>query len=141
MILCVFAMSVLLVLMLSGRTYKSMADISIDGQNERILLSYIRTKVSNADNANQITVTDFHGLPALSLKEEIGDYVYVTLIYLYGGWVRELFVRYGDEFYPLEGIRIIRVDSLGFETADNGLIRITTGNKSALIFPRSAPIG
>ena len=138
MIFCVFALSVLLVLMLSGSTYRNMTDIAREGQNERIALSYIRTKIRNADSAGSVSLSDFHGTAALSLKEVFGGTTFVTLIYLYDGWIHELFHEKGNEFMPADGVPIIRVASLDFEENENGLLRVTTDFGSLLIFPRSA---
>ena len=137
MIFCVFAVSVLLVLMLSGSTYQNMIEISREGQNERIALSYIRTKVRNTDSADSIYVSYFNELSALSLKETFGATTFITYIYLYNGWIHELFHERGQDFEPQHGIPVIQAESLSFETIDNGLIRVTTDFGSLLIFPRS----
>ena len=39
LIFCIFAVSVLMVLMLGANTYKNMTEISRDGQDERTVLS------------------------------------------------------------------------------------------------------
>jgi len=139
MIFCVFAMSVFLVLMLSASTYRNMVDISNEGQNERVAMSYIRTKIRKADTAGAISVSDFNGVSALSLVEEVGGRNFVTLIYYHEGWLNELFHEVGfDYFAPGDGIPIIRVDSLRFDMIDDSLIRITTDKESLLITPRSS---
>jgi len=136
-IFCIFATSVLLVIMLSGSTYANMTDISHSGQNERILLSYIRTKIRSTDNANAISVGYFHGNSALFLEENLNGREFVTAIYLHDGVVRELFHERGSEFLPEDGVTIIRTDSLIFEEAEGGLIRVCTDIGEFLIFPRS----
>jgi len=138
MIFVVFAVSVLLVLMLSGSTYQNMIEISSEGQNERIALSYIRTKVRNADSAGSVYVSKFNDLTALSLVETFGGTTFVTYIYLYDGWIHELFHERGQDFLPQHGVPVIRADSLSFETVDGGLISVVTDFGSLLIFPRSA---
>ena len=137
MIFCVFAISVLLVLILSASTYRNMTDVSREGQNERIILSYIRTKIRNADTAGGIGIMYFHGIPALSITEEFGGRTFVTLIYHYNGWAHELFHEAGIDFLPRDGVRLVRVESLDFELAEAGLIRISTDHGSTLISRRS----
>ena len=136
MIFCVFAVSVFLVLILGGSTYRNMNDISQEGQSERIVLSYIRTKMRNIDN---VSVGSFDGNSKLELIEVFGTRTFVTAIYLYDGWVRELFRDADNEFHPANGVPIIQVGSLDFETVDNGLIRVSTEHGSIVIFPRSVP--
>jgi len=137
MVFCVFALSVFLVLMLSGGTYANMVDLSTEGQNERIALSYIRTKVRNADSTGGISVREFSANQALALEEVFGETVFVTYIYLFDGWLHELFHEEGLVFGPEDGRAIIRADSLNFELMDSGLIRVSTQYASLLIFPRS----
>ena len=137
LIFCVFATSVFLVLMLGASTYQNMSEISGQGQNERVLLSYIRTKIRNADSGGRIYISSHHGIPALSIGEVLDDRYFVTLIYLYDGWVRELFHEEGLDFMLGESIPVIRVDSLEFENAENGLIRVSTDYGSMLILPRT----
>ncbi|MCL2386597.1 MAG: DUF4860 domain-containing protein [Defluviitaleaceae bacterium] len=137
-IFAVFAASVLLVIMLSGSTFANITEISQAGQHERILLSYIRTKIRNTDNAGAVSVGYFNGISALFLEENLNNRDFVTVIYLYDGLVRELFHEQGNELSPEEGVAIISTDSLIFEAVDGGLIRVCTDIGSFLIFPRSS---
>jgi len=114
-IFCVFAVSVLMVLLLGARVYRNMIQTSREGQDERIVLSYIWTKVKNTDDFENIYVGDFHGIPTLSIDEEIGGLSYSTLIYHFDGWVYELFSETNLDFFPEDGIRIARIDSLSFK--------------------------
>ena len=138
LIFCVFAMSVFLVLILGASIYSNMAEKAFEGQNERIALSFVRTRVRNADSADSISVGDFQGFPALSFEEDLGGRIFVTYIYLYNGWVHELFHERGHYFSPGDGDRMIQADSLSFEKIDGGMIRVSTDYGSLLIFPRSS---
>ena len=135
MIFCVFAVSVFLVIILGGSTYRNMNDISTHGQNERIVLSYLRTKIRNV---NYVSVGYFDDTPKLELTEIFGTRTFITAIYLYDGWVREFFRDADNEFNPANGVPIIQVDKLYFAEADNGLIRVSTEQGDMMIFPRSS---
>ena len=137
MIYCVYALSVLVVLMLGGNVYKNMTAISREGYNERTCLSYIWTKLKNNDDGGMITVGQFGGVSALLLNEVYGDTVYQTRIYLHDGWVYELFCEEGMDFDPEDGMQMIRADSLGFEMLDSGMIKVTSGAESVLVYPRT----
>jgi hypothetical protein len=136
-IFCFFAVSVLLVIMLSANTYANINEISGGGQNERILLSYIRTKIRATDNAGAISVGEFFGNSALFLEENLAGREFLTAIYLHEGIVRELFHEKGLELSPQDGVQILRTDFLNFSEAENGLIRICTNHGSFVILPRS----
>ena len=80
-IFCVFAMSVLMVLMLGAGIYNDIIDMANDGDESRTALSYIWTKVKNNDSIDVIHVGDFQGSSALFLDEVYGDSRYSTSIY------------------------------------------------------------
>ena len=137
LIFCLFAMSVLITLMLGAGVYKHMTDISGEGYDERTCLSYIWTKIKNSDQIGKISVGDFDGTPALRLSEVYGDTTYETRIYLYDGWVYELFCEESLDAHPSDGVPIIKTDSLSFEQLDDGLIRASAGSGNVLLYPRS----
>ena len=137
---CFFSVSVFLVLMLSGNAYQNMNEITGKGQNERAVLSYIRTKIRNHDHAGGISVGIFGESPALIIEENIDGRYFLTLIYYYDGWARELFFQAGLSLDPGAGTPLVRVGSLYFEELGSGLIRAATEFGSTLILPRSTAI-
>ena len=137
-IFCVFAVSVLMVLMFGASIYQNMTEISREEHDERTVLSYVRTKVRNDDEAGRIQVGEFHGLPALCFDEDIGGISYRTIIYHYNGWVHELFSEAELDFQPQAGVPIMELSDLRFEELEYGLIKVSSGTKSLLIFPRGS---
>ena len=136
-VFCVFAVSVLMVLMLGARTYSNITNMSREEHAERTVLSYIWSKVRNSDERGNVYITDFAGLPALYIGEEYGGIQYSTLIYHYKGWVYELFCEADLDFEPIDGTKIIMAEFLMFEELDHGLIRVSAGARSLLVSPRS----
>ena len=136
-IFCIFAISVLMVLMFGASIYQNMTEISREDQDERTVLSYIRTKVRTSDETGKVYVGEFNGLPALRYDEDLGGVQYQTVIYHYDGWVYELFSEADLDFYPEDGTRIMELDDLRFEALDFGLIKISAGTKGLLLLPRS----
>jgi len=140
-IFCVFAISVLMVLMLGASIYQNVNDLTQEGHNERLVLSYIWTKVKNDDEAGRISVGSFHGYAALFFDEEFDGITYRTMIYHYDGWVYELFSEKDLGFYPEDGKQILRIGELGFEELDNGMLRISSGDAYLLISLRGGALG
>jgi len=140
MVFCVFAISVFMVLVLSASTYSNMNDLSAEGQNERIALSYIRTKIRNADTAGAISIEDFYGIPSLAISESLGGRQFVTRIYFYNGWLYEIFHERGIYFQPEDGIRLLELAALSFELIEYGMIQVTTNHGSTIVMPRSTAI-
>ena len=136
LIFCVFAVSVLMVLMLSAGTYKNITEITRDGYDERTALSYIRTKAKSYDTAGGISIGSFNGIPALCFDEEIDSTIYRAMIYYYDGWVYELFSEAGLDFEHEDGVKIIKVPNLAFEEIGNRLIKVGSGAGELLIYPR-----
>jgi len=130
-----------MVLMLSANTYETVTKMSREGYADRSVLSYIWTKVKNSDNAGQIRVGVFHGLSALYIEEDIEQTPYQTVVYQYNGWVYELFCEADLDFHPKDGSQIIRLDDLSFEDLDNGSIKVSSGGKNLLMFPRGSVSG
>jgi hypothetical protein len=142
-IFSVFALSVLLVLTLGARVYKNMTDITSENQKERTLLSYIWTKVKNGDKSESISVGEFSGLTALCFDEEFSGTPYRTAIYQYNGWLYELFCEtelLADKtagFLPEDGVQVMEIGELKFENVEHGMIKVTAGGLSLLLYPRS----
>ena len=135
-IFSVFALSVLMVLTFGASIYKNISNIARDGQNERTVLSYVRSKIKNYDGMDRIVAGDFHGLSALYVYEELGHTLYNTIVYQYDGWLYEIFTEADFEFMPEDGIKITKVNDLSFKPLKDGLIQVTTGDLNLLISPR-----
>ena len=162
LIFCVFAVSVLMVLMLSASTYKNMNDISQDEIDERTALSFIWTKIKSNSGDGGVFVDYFYGIPALCFDSHV-DYTFEeielfsdeidfyddepdyktfrTMIYYLDGGMYELYFELGVDLEPDSGVFIIDVDSLTFQDAGDGLIRIISGTRSMLVYPASGTTG
>ena len=136
MVFCVFTVSALTVLTLGVRAYRNVTDLSREGYDDRVCLSYVWTKVKNGDEAGRVGIVDFQGLSALRIDEAHGGVEYRTVIYNYEGWVRELFFEAGLEFPPEAGVPVVENESLSFERLEAGLIKVSAGAESVFISPR-----
>jgi len=135
-VFCVFAISVLMVLMLGASIYRNVTEVSRESQCERTAFAYIWSKVKNNDNADTIFVGEFDGHSALFFYERIGDRLFRTAIYHHDGWVTELFADPELGLGPDAGVRIMRLDDLSFDELEFGLIRVISGSRSLLLSSR-----
>jgi len=135
-IFCVFAVSVLMVLMLGANIYQNVTETTQDGSDESLVLSFFWSRIKNDDIAGTISIGQFHGCPALFFDEEIDGVGYRTILYNYNGWLYELFSEKELDFYPEDGTQIISAFNLGFGENEYGMIRISIGSSSLLISPR-----
>ena len=136
-IFSIFAISILIVLMLGASIYQNISDISEDGADERLALSYIWTKVKKSNDAGMIYVSDFYGENAIIIAQEIGDRKFHTVVYYDDGWLKELFAEEDLGLNRSAGSTIIRVPDITFEEAPFGMIKVTAGNKELFINPLS----
>lgn len=139
-VFCTFAFSVLMVLMLAAGVYRNISEITQSSENERTAYSYVRTKIRNADSAGAFYVAEFDGLSALYISEQIGGTEYQTVIYVYDGWLCELFSEASIEHTPADGTRITPAGGLAFTMSDSMIHVITDrpeGIQAISIYPRT----
>jgi len=136
-IFCAFAAMVLMVLMLSGRMYKNMINLSDTGYNDHTSLSYTWSRVKNEDEIGKIYIDDFRGIQALCFDEEYNGVSYRTMIYIYDGRVHELFCQKELSFSPEQGTPVIEAEKFSLKELGNGIIEVTTDTGSLLVYPRS----
>jgi len=124
LLFCVFTASMLFVLISGAGAYQNISNAMEEQYSGRTCLSYLAAKVKHYDTMDNVTLTSFGGVEALALDEQSGGETYRTLIYYYDGHVYELFASRDSGLVPGDGFEIIAVDSLRFEQAQGGLIRI-----------------
>lgn len=121
----VFAMAVLMVLLSGGQIYQNVVnDINIQFES-RTSISYITTKLHRCDSKDSVRVDSFGDSNALFLSETLEDgNTYETIIYLFEGDVKELFVEKGKRLPPSSGMTILPVEAITFSMKNNDLIII-----------------
>ena len=148
LLFCLFTVSMLMVLISGANAYKNIS-AELDTQyGKRTCLSYIVTKVRHYDSVNEaglsnVYISDFEGVNALSLAEEIDGMLFVTFIYCYEGYLYELFAAHDSGLYPEDGLQVMPVDLLSFEMVMPSLLKIdcVSGGLAGeqLVYLQSAP--
>lgn len=119
LLLCAFAMCILSVLMAGTRSYRSLTarDQAVFARTSRTL--YISTRIHRAESraavsfGNEETADAAAGtIDTIRLSETIGGEEYVTRIYCYDGWIRELFSRADLRFDPRAGEKVSEAISM-----------------------------
>ena len=122
----VFAICILSVLLTGAGAYKRLVDRQQASYGERTVPQYIATKVRQADEAGAVSIGDFCGVEALELTE-LPDKEYVTRIYCYDGYLRELFSTATGSFEPDAGEKILEAQQADFALEDGCLSVTVTG--------------
>ena len=115
LVFAVFVVSVMLVLLTGADVVQRLKERDDRSYEHRTVIQYLTTRVRQADENGMVSVRDFGGQDALVLGQLIEDERYETLVYVYDGYLRELFVEAGLEIDAEFGEMILPVQSATFE--------------------------
>ena len=121
---CVFGTSLLLALTAGAGVYRHVGARIESASRERVGLTYITAKLHAADEADGVTVEPFGGADAVRLSQTLDGAAYETILYVYGGALRELFCERANEPGPEAGQAIAGAQSLRVREAMPGLLRL-----------------
>lgn len=123
----IFAICILGVLLTGAGAYERLMQREQDTYAERTVPQYIATKVRQADTYQAVTIGEFGGVEALQLSEELNGEHYITRIYCYDGYLRELFSLAEGNFEPADGEAILKAEQVDFSLEQNCLtVTVTT---------------
>lgn len=129
----VFAVCVLYVLLTGAGVYERLTKRGRSAFDERTVPQYIATKVRQADCAGAIQVVRTDGTDVLCLAEQIGDTCYITRIYCYDGYVRELFTAESVPFDPVAGEKIAPAAEVSISLEEESLyVTVTQADGTVL---------
>jgi len=123
LLLGIFAVSVLGALLAGAGVYSRLTRRDDRAYNSRTGLQYVASKVRQAPAPAAVQVTDFDGVDALTVTEQVDAEEYVTRVYCHDGWLMELFCAAQADFAPEDGERLLRAQSLELERRD-GLLYV-----------------
>lgn len=132
-VLAVFAVCALLVLLLGARVYRNLVETGGETYRARTASQYLTTRVRQA---GQVEVTDFEGCDALVIREEVGSRVYLTRIYCYDGWLRELYAAESARLHPADGEKILEAEEMTL-SLEAGLLRAELDGGSLVLHQRA----
>ena len=123
LLFALFAVCVLWVLMAGAGVYRRVAERDEQSYAHRTAAQYVSTKVRQADSPASVSVEDFHGVPVLTLRQDLGGIALLTRIYCHDGWLRELYYPEGGSLSPADGEKILPMAHISAELT-GGLLRI-----------------
>ena len=107
------ATSVALVVLASG-TYSRQVQDSEDSFASRTALSYVTEKIHQADEYGAVYAGTFDGQDAIVIRQTYSEQTYVTYLYEYDGYLRELFIQDGVDAKASDGRKILASDCFSF---------------------------
>ena len=115
--LAIFALCILLVLLTGAKGYGKLVNRGEETFSNRTAAQYLTMRVRQAE---AVAVEDFDGCEALLFREWIDGEAYVTYVYCYDGYLRELFcaedalldAHSGEKILPAEEFFCTLTESL-----------------------------
>jgi len=133
----IFALSVAAVLLTGAGAYRNLTARDRLAHEHRTAVRYLSTRFYQAPH---VEITDFEGLEAMTIREEIGGRTYLTRVYCCDGYIRELFSGETAKVSPEDGQIILEARELRF-AQDEELLRIwvigTDGKEQQLLLDLS----
>lgn len=132
-ILGVFAIASLVLANVGVRVYKNIVLENSNNFKLRTSLSYVATKVRQADQEGQVYLDNRENTDLLVIEEDVDGTAYERLIYYYKGKLYEVFHEKGGEFYLEDaayGYEIMEIDEFHLQQYSNNAIKLTAVNGS-----------
>lgn len=129
MLFAVGAVCVLLVLLLGAKVYRNLVHDSNEHFEDRTAVQYVITRVRQAET---VEIAEFDGCQALVIPEEINGETYLTRVYLYDGYLRELFCAADAALSAKDGEKLIPAEELCFQI-DGTLLHARVNSRQVLL--------
>ena len=117
-----FASCILAVLLAGAQSYRRLSIRDQAAYSRRTCAQYIATKVRQSAAPGAVSLSKSDDGDVLTFHQLIGDEVYLTQIYCYDGWLRDLFFMQGDDLSPEAGEKVIPASHLSLSLQDDLLI-------------------
>ena len=145
LLFAVFAVCILSVLLTGADSFRRLSSRDRESFDRRTAAQYIATRVRQADGSGRIALCDFEGVTALTCTEFYDGEPYLTRVYFYDGYIRELFCSADAALRPEDGEKILRAAGLSF-SEERGVITAAVTDAAGEIFhvcvsPRSGGEG
>lgn len=114
LIFCLFAVCSLFLVLIGANSYHRVVS-EMDSNNEtRASLSYISNKV-HAANGGNVRIETLNGQKTLVIRSNENGREYNTYIYLYNGYLMELYTKADNGFTPGDGDKITPLTAFTME--------------------------
>lgn len=143
LVFTLLALCMLAVLLCAAGIYQDTVEQGRQSHERSVALHYISTRLHQADGQH-VSVEDFQGCRALSIREEINGKSYLTRVYCYEGWLCELYAAEKAKLGPESGEKLVPAEGLDF-TLEDGLLSVSLSQhgreRQTLLYLRSGEEG
>lgn len=125
LIVCVFAATALGVSALGASVFRAVQEETQAISECGVAAGYIRTKLMNAESAQNVSVLAIDGIKVLYISCFVGETEYETRIFLNEGVLKESFVQKGTPFSAQAANKIAKIKSCEFMLEENGMCTVS----------------
>lgn len=125
----VFSLSALMLVIIGADVYKKTVASMDSNYISRTSFAYVTEKIRQNDSYDSIEIKPYGEGDALLLKETIEDTSYTTYLYIYNGYLMELFAKSDQDLSPDSGQKILAIQSFSIKKINNSLYEFTFQNK------------
>ena len=127
----IFTLSALGIVTISVQIYRNIVERAEGRFETETAAAYVSEKFRNHDELGRIGLSDFLGNDAVTIDETIKDVPYITYIYVYDGYLRELFTEKDKlgECTAADGNEILPMASMDTESVSDRLVRLVFTDK------------
>lgn len=130
LVFALFGISLLLVLLTGAKVCRDLTRRGGEETGARTVRDYLYTRARQGEN---LRVEDFGGCDALVTEETVAGVTYLTRVYCYEGWLRELFCAGDAQVSPEDGEKLLEADYLKLSLEGDLLRARTDPEEPALI--------
>lgn len=133
LVFVVFALCVMMVLLLGAGVYQRLAERAETPFSDRVPAQYLSTRIRQAQS---VSVEPFHGGQALALTETLEGETYITRVYLYQGYLWELYSEADAELEPEDGEKLLPLQTLQL-SQEGTLLKIRVNDRDLVFHMRT----
>ena len=119
-----FVFCAILVIALGASIYNRVVASSSQTFDKRIAYAYIVQKVRQCDESGTISVGEIDDIPALTITTAVSGTSYTTYMYVYNGYLMEVYASSDIDISPQSGQRIVQMDNMNIKISSSSLIQI-----------------
>ena len=129
LVFVIFAVCLLAVLLGGARSYETVVQRGGASYEARTAAQYVTTRVRQAGG---VAVADFSGCDALVIPEVMEEETYLTRVYCYDGYLRELYCPENATLGPQDGEKLIPMEDMQL-SVDGGILRVQLDSQELLL--------
>lgn len=127
---CIFALSAIFLISIGANVYGKTVEHMDSNFSQRTSFAYVTEKIRQSDQLGAVSAGELDGHPALLIAQNIGGSEYITYLYEYDGYLKELMVRADTPLGPEAGQDILAITDFSLTEIHEGFFSftITTDN-------------